>query len=55
VHNLSLPECNLLNITENNFEISNESNDNECNNHEFYDILSRDYFVQDVRPLESNA
>lgn len=52
---LFLSECNLLNITENNFDVSNESDDNECSDHEFYDILSGDYFVQNARPFKSNA
>lgn len=52
---LFLSECNLLNITENNFDMSNESDDSECSDHEFYDILSGDGYVHDVRPSKSNA
>jgi len=52
---LFLSECNLLNITEHNFDTSNESDVSECSDHEFYDIISGDCSVQDVRPLKSNA
>jgi hypothetical protein len=35
--------------------MSNESDDNECSNYDFYDILTGDYSVKKVRPLKNNA